>query len=318
MKNIIQAGRASAAVKCAAATLVSVALIAQTSLPRPSSATSHTPIDRNSLAAEYAKALREVGSVGSMSIRSEQDVRKATATINAVRAKLRKGRFSYLAVTLANNSAFKQALTSRLRAEEAKPQNASLSRLAIGKSFYRTHIGLNKIGFVNSELGKQGAAALRLQAKTDAGIFQRAGKNLKDSLAKLKAANHLEVERARSPLAFGEFAHAAYRPRSSMPNDMVDAADVAPLQGGLLEAAIIAGAIILISAYFTAKAEDITEEDNPDPEGGQRTDFERCMDEADAKLNTCRDKCKKDDWFCEGLCSAEWYFSMGICVALPQ
>lgn len=303
--------------------VISAVLVLQTGFANRTSTVSATSIDRRSLAGLYTQAVRDIGSIGSMSIRSEADVKRAISIIRAAKGKLRQGLYSHLIMTAAESSSFKQALINKLQAEAAKPEFAKLTRAQIGKQFFQTKIRSNSRAFYNSDLGRQATTAIRNKAREDAAAFDRAARNLEDSLAKLKPRAQMESDKDRSALAVKRVSYAspgANRPAvPTYASAFTEPASPAFVQGWeeILIGALIAAVVVVIAAWGAAKAEDFGEEDNPDPDGGKRTDFEKCMDEADSKADRCEDRCN-NDWWCEAGCDAKWLAATGVCILLPQ
>jgi hypothetical protein len=303
--------------KSTVALLVCAVLIMQAVLANTTSAA----VDRTALAAEYSQAIREIGTVANMSLNSEQDVRKAIAILQAQKGKLKKGYFSFLVKVAKDNAAFRQGLENRLAAEAAKPQYANRTKpdalKLAGQDFHRSHVRKNPRVLLDIDGGRQAVEAMKSQTRTQAELIKRAANNLQSGVTRLRPRAELETDRPRP--TFARVAY--YRPA---PNDveMSEPFEPALAQGGALEVVFIAALVVAATIFIAEKAEDVLVEDNPTPTGSQ-SDFEKCLDAADAKSDSCLAKCpknaegKRDPW-CEALCWAEHTAAIGACILIPQ
>jgi hypothetical protein len=144
--------------------------------------------------------------------------------------------------------------------------------------------------------------------------------NLESALAKLRPNGQMHTERSGSPLSLRKVSYTTSSSAAPIRSkDSTETAVSVPFQGWetVLIAALVAAAAVIIAAWAQAKAEDVLEEDNPDPDGGQRSDFEKCTDEADEKYDRCERRCD-NDWWCEAGCDAKWVARTAACALLPQ
>ncbi len=86
------------------------------------------------------------------------------------------------------------------------------------------------------------------------------------------------------------------------------------VEEAILIGALVAAATVIIAAYADAKADDFQDREE---KKDTRSDFKKCTDNADAKVNRCT-RAAQGDWFKIAACHAEWLYDIGRCWTFPQ
>lgn len=288
-----------------------------------------------SAAMQYERAIGQVRMLSSQSLKTRQEVERAISTLQQIRPALDKGPFPNLVNTALNNSTFKRAVE-----EEAK---------RVGHERLYQELKRNPSMVLNFTGARQLQSAMKSELRQQAEYFRTLGNKLKAAKEMFErdqrnSSRDLLVPSINNPYitAFASYKSPVFdtAPTESKFSavtiieagyiNATEPVSFAAFLPGAIETALIAAAVVIIGAAAAAAAVlikayvDVKVEDFTDPvDGSGVSDYKKCTDEADAKLDSCLDGINSNlPWWeklaRESACWSVYTLRKTDCLLLPQ
>lgn len=278
-------------------------------------------------ALQYDSAISQVRMLSGSSLDSKQNVERAISILQRHRLTLDKGPFPKMVDMAINNGRFEQSVIN-------KASNVGYEKLS-------KQIETNPSMVMNFTGAKDVASAIRADLRKQSDYFKALGNKLEAAKQKFESTQSVHRWDSLLPgidnnpyiMTFASYSlfDAETNKRKTYPATIVPAsyaniteptslAAVGALETALVAAAIViiaaaaAAAAVVIKAYADAKAEDFT-----DPKDGGVSDYKKCTDNADAKLDSCLDGLGNNPpWWEVSGCWGVYALRKADCLLLPQ
>lgn len=286
-------------------------------------------------ATQYDRAAGQIRTISTRSLTTRQELDKAISTLQQNRAALDRGPFPKFVNMAVNNATFKRAVE-----EEAK---------RVGHENLYQHLKSNPSMVLRFAGATQLQSSMRNELRQQASYFKTLGNNLKAAEDRFKS--EPRSQQMNSPLRNTNnnpyiMSFVSYNPplfedriirnKTLHPTNALDFYNhtnelelsvvfiPAAIEAALIAAAVViiaaaaAAAAVAIKAYVDVKVEDFTDPDD----GSGVSDYKKCTDAADAKLESCLKGIGNKPWWEKAAATAGCWSVYALrkadCLLLPQ